>query len=327
MFQRRRLRMELRKAREAANLTQREVAPSMDWSLSKLIRIETGAVGISTSDLKVLLQLYHVDPGRIDELVEAARAAREPAWWSPYKDVASQETLTFIGYESAASVIRNFEPIVIPGLLQTEEYARATLAEMVPTTAPADPQILTRVDSLVELRMERQDRLTRREDPPKIFFAIDESVIHRWVGGPNIMRRQLRRVREVLDQPEFTIWIVPYQVGLYQRQRIAYQLLEFPSDDDDDVLYLESVQGEDIVRDDFQEAAVFLEAFWRIEQIALKNEAAIGLIERALSDIDSGVSDAATTGTPGRAPSDAKNSAPQRPPRRGRAQAGEDPAA
>lgn len=324
MFQRRRLRMELRKAREAVNLTQREVAPAMDWSLSKLIRIETGAVGISTSDLKVLLQLYRVDPARIEELVEAARAAREPAWWSPYRDVASQETLTLIGYESAASVIRNFEPVVVPGLLQTEEYARATLAEMVPLTAPADPQVLTRVDSLVELRMERQDRLTRRSDQPKIFFAMDEAVIHRWVGGPNVMRRQLRRILEALEQPEWTIWIVPFAVGLYQRQRTAYQLLEFPSDDDDDVLYLESVQGEDIVRDDFQEAAVYLEAFWRLEQVALKNEVAISLVEKALSDIEAGNAEPAAPITPERvvaaaaeAPA-AAHPTPPRPPRRGR---------
>jgi transcriptional regulator with XRE-family HTH domain len=283
MFQRRRLRTELRKAREAANLTQKEVAPAMDWSLSKLIRIETGAVTISINDLKVLLQLYQVgDTGRVQALVDMARAAREPAWWSSYREATSPEFLAFLGYESSASIIRNFQPVLVPGLLQTEEYARATLIELLPRVAQPEATMVTHVDKLVELRMERQERIAQHPEPPKLFFALDEAVIHRWVGGPDVMRRQLRRLRDALLDDAITIWIVPFSAGLYQRQRVAYQLFEFPADDDDDVLYLEEARGEMVIRDDLQETAVYLEAFWRIEQVALKNDAAVSLVDEAL---------------------------------------------
>jgi transcriptional regulator with XRE-family HTH domain len=289
MFQRRRLRTELRKARESANLTQKEVAPAMDWSLSKLIRIETGAVTISINDLKVLLQLYQVNDGkRVQSLVDMARAAREPAWWSAYRESTTPEFLAFLGYESSAAIIRNFEPMLVPGLLQTEEYARATIAETLPPVAQPEATVMTQVDQLVELRMERQDRISQRAERPKLFFALDEAVIHRWVGGPEVMRRQLRRLKEALVDPTLTIWIVPFSAGLYQRQRSAYLLFEFPAEEDDDVLYLEAARGELVIKDDLQESAIYLEAFWRIEQVALKNESAVELIDRALSRLAAG---------------------------------------
>lgn len=124
---RRRLRSELRKAREAAGMTQRDVAAAMDWSQSKLIRIETGAVNISTNDLRALLGHYGIERARTENLVEVARASRDQPRWNVYKDVAEPEYIAFLGYESSASIIRNFEPLLIPGLLQTEEYAREIL--------------------------------------------------------------------------------------------------------------------------------------------------------------------------------------------------------
>ncbi|WP_305784725.1 helix-turn-helix domain-containing protein [Symbioplanes lichenis] len=287
MVQRRRLRVELRKAREAARLSQKDVAPEMDWSLSKLIRIETGAVAISINDLRVLLQLYGItDQARIDTLVGMARAAREPAWWFPYRDRLSTEFATMLSYESAASIIRNFQPLLMPGLLQTEEYARATLAEMVPPLAP-DPTLLGQLDNLVELRLERQERLSSRTDPPKLFFALDEAVLYRWVGGPDVMRRQLERLKDALTETRTTLWIVPFSEGLYQRMRGAYMLLELPTtEENEDVLYIEDFRGEFLIKDDLQETAVYLEAFWRIEQIAWKNEKAVTLVDRALATLD-----------------------------------------
>jgi hypothetical protein len=258
----------------------------MDWSLSKLIRIETGSVSITINDLKVLLQVYGVTgAARTQQLVEMAKAAREPAWWSSYRNVSTPEFSSFLSFEFAASIIRNYEPLLMPGLLQTEEYARATVATLVSPGTPVDAQVTSRVDSLVELRMERQERIMQRADRPKIFFAMDEAVVHRWVGGADVMRRQLRRLKEALSESGLTIWIVPFSAGLYKRQRGPYQLFEFPSDEDDDVLYLEGTRGDLIVRDDLGEAAIYLEAFWQIEQIALKNEEATILIEEAISHL------------------------------------------
>jgi transcriptional regulator with XRE-family HTH domain len=281
MVQRRRLRVELRKARESAGLAQRDVAPAMDWSLSKLIRIETGVVGISINDLRALLQLYGIiEPVRIQDLVAMAKAAKEPAWWAPYKDAVPPEFASFLSYESAASIIRNFEPMLVPGLLQTEEYARATLLELAPRAN------VDRADALIELRMERQERLAQRLERPKVFFAMDEAVLHRWVGGPAVMRRQLARLKEALANPDVTIWIVPFSAGLYQRLRGPYALFELSSSgESEDVLYLEGTRGDMVIRDDFDEAAVYLEAFWAIEQIALKNESAVELIDLAMARI------------------------------------------
>ena len=125
----------------------------MDWSLSKVIRIEAGNVGIQTNDLKALLRYYQVDPERTDEFVVLARAARERAWWSGYRDVASPWLLQLIGYESAAFIKRNFETLLVPGILQTEEYARAVI-EQWEEGAPAG-----RVDSLVEKFQMLNERL------------------------------------------------------------------------------------------------------------------------------------------------------------------------
>ncbi|MFC3540693.1 helix-turn-helix domain-containing protein [Couchioplanes caeruleus subsp. azureus] len=286
MVQRRRLRVELRKAREAAGLTQKEVAPAMDWSLSKLIRIETGAVGISINDLKVMLQLYGVtDESRIQSLIAMARAAKEPAWWAPYKDAISPEFSSFLSYESAASIIRNFEPILVPGLLQTEEYARATLTQLAPLSS-TEADVLGAIDGLVELRMERQERLSQRDEPPKIFLALDESVLYRWVGGGPVMQRQLERIKAALTFPYFTIWIVPYRAGIYSKMRGPYVLLELPAlGGNEDILYFEDFRGEEVIRDEFHDTAAYLEAFWTLEQIAYKNEDSIAIVDKAIASL------------------------------------------
>ena len=175
--QRRRLRAELRRARLEADLTQDQVAAAMDWSLSKLIRIENGSVGISTNDLRAILQYYKItDSDRTAELLAMARSARERSWWSEYRDIASKPVLQVIEYEAAAIISRNFQPQVVPGLLQTEEYARAVLGQLNSQSSRE------RVDSLVHIRMRRQELLDRA-DPPLLFFIMDEPVVRRWSAG------------------------------------------------------------------------------------------------------------------------------------------------
>lgn len=264
---RRRLRSELRKTREAAQLTQRDVARAMDWSLSKLIRIETGAVSITTNDLRMLLAHYQIsDQARVDALVEVARASRERSWWSNYREVASPEYVAFLGYESSASIIRNFEPLLVPGLLQTEEYARTVISVI------RGPDV-RKIDALVDLRMERQELLTR-DGAPDTHFILDEAVIHRAVSGPDVMRRQLRHMRELAERPNVTIRVVPFAHGIYPLMRGAYVLFEFPDPEDEDVLYLETPEGEQIFRDNLPEdegtQIKYLSAFWELEQIADK---------------------------------------------------------
>ncbi len=241
----------------------------MDWSLSKVIRIEAGTVGISTNDLKALLRHYQlVDDGRTDELVALARAARERSWWSVYRDVAPAGLLQLIGYESAAAIRRNFEPLLIPGLLQTEEYARAVIRQF-EERYPAE-----RVDTLVEIRMRRQELLDRA-DPPLLFFILDEAVVRRLVGGTAVMRRQVRRLTEIAASPNVTIELVPFSAGVHPGIKGPFVVLEFPDAVDDDVLYLESARGDLISRDVQEEILAYREIFEQLRAMSLGPEASV----------------------------------------------------
>jgi len=262
-------------------MTQREVAAAMDWSPSKLIRIESGAVNISTNDLRALLGHFGVDSARIDALVEVARAARETTRWNIYKDVARPEYLAFLGYEASATIIRNFEPLLVPGLLQTEEYARAVVSVLV----NHDP---TKIDPLVDLRMERQELLVR-EPAPSLHFIIDESVIRRAMGGHSVMRRQLRHLQQLSEYPNITIRIVPFEYGMYPRHQVAYVLFEFSEPEDEYVLYVESPQqNEYIIRESSPEEkgkaspVQYLEVFYELEQNT-SPEYTIGLLQDAIN--------------------------------------------
>src|SRR6266700_1341664 len=206
--QRRRLRAELRRVRLEAGLTQEQVATAMDWSLSKLIRIENGTTaGISTNDLKAILLHYKItDEARTAELIALARASRERSWWSTYREIASPRLIQLIEYEQAAYISRNYQSFVIPGMLQTAEYARASINQLAPDM-PA-----SQVDPRVEIRMKRQE-LLKRSDPPLMFFIMDEGVVRRLVGGKDVMRQQLRRMIDVTDMPKVTIEVVPFSAG------------------------------------------------------------------------------------------------------------------
>lgn len=278
VVQRRRLRAELRRARLEADLTQDQVASAMDWSLSKLIRIENGSVGISTNDLRAILQYYKItDSDRIAELVAMGRAARERSWWSEYRDVASRPVLQVIEYEAAAIISRNFQPQVVPGLLQTEEYARAVLGSL----NSQSPQ--ERIDSLVDIRMRRQELLDRAD--PLLFFIMDEAVVHRLVGGKAVMRRQLRRLSEVSAKPNVTVEIVPFSAGIHPGMLGPFVIYEFPDAADDDTVYLENQQGEFINRDDPEEILAYRERFEQLRELSLGPKGSRDFLDKLDDDL------------------------------------------
>jgi transcriptional regulator with XRE-family HTH domain len=264
--QRRRLRAELRRIRIEMEQTQEQVAAAMDWSLSKLIRIENGSVNISTNDLKVLLDHYGiVDDRRVEELVALAKAARERSWWSVYRDVAPPQLVQFIEYQAAAMITRNFESLLIPGLLQTEEYARNVIKEF--SGRPRPPK--DRLDALVALRMKRQELLKRTGPPPWFFFILDEGVLRRMVGGKDVMDRQIRHLIELASRDDVTIEVVPFSAGVHHGMHGPFVILEFPEAEDDDVLYLESPRGDLIHRDDPEEIVAYREIFEELRHMSL----------------------------------------------------------
>lgn len=276
VIQRGRLTRELRRIRKDAGMTQEQVAAAMEWSLSKLIRIEGGGVSISISDLKSLLTHYQIaDENHVEELVGLARAARQRSWFTAFRDITSPQYVTFVGYEVAASIIRQFEPTLIPGQLQTEEYARTVTLEYA-----AD-----RVDKMVEIRIRRQEVL---EEPGRLFFFIlDEAAIRRQVGAPTnpgIMRRQLRKLIEIARQPNITIEIVPFSAGVHPGMKGPFTLLEFPGDDED-VLYLENARGgasnpSALLTGEDPQILTHREAFERLREQSLGPKESIDLISR-----------------------------------------------
>jgi transcriptional regulator with XRE-family HTH domain len=274
-IQRRRLRGELRRARVGARLTQSDVAAAMDWSLSKLIRIESGSVAISSNDLRALLHHYGiVDQADIDRLLSLARAGKEQrAWWNAYRGSTSQQYLTFLGYENSASVIYMFQPLLIPGLLQDEDYARAVLR------AYGGSVTEKRVEEWVELRMRRQD-LLERPNPPEMFFVLDEATLHRWVGGRDVMRHQLHRLKNEAAGDNIVIEIVPFTAGQHPGMKGPFCIMEFADDRDEDV-FLENPRGDTISRDEQEEIKPYREAFCQLRELVGREEPE-GLIDKAL---------------------------------------------
>ncbi|MGI5165412.1 helix-turn-helix domain-containing protein [Spirillospora sp. CA-253888] len=267
----RRLRIELRKAREAAGLTQEQAAKDLEWSLSKIIRIEGGTVRVAVTDVKILLQLYGVSAEREAEFLALARAAREQGWWSSYRRFLSPQMLDLIGYESAARLTREFQPLVLPGLLQTSAYAEEIITSVRPEF-PAD-----KVADLVEVRMRRQE-IFDRDDPPQTSFVIDEAAIRRKVGGAVVMRAQLAHLLEMAQRPSVTIEIVPIDSGAHPGLQGPFKIIEFAEPEDDDVLYLEGAQGELLGRDYREEIVRYRERFELLRRISLGPEGSAVLL-------------------------------------------------
>jgi transcriptional regulator with XRE-family HTH domain len=260
VVQQRRLRTELRKIREANHFVQKDVAQALEWSVSKLIRLETGVVGITKVDLLALLRHYGVeDQNRTDELVELARISRTKAWWDKYREQYGQQFITFLGYEASAKVIRQFHSLTVPGLLQTREYAHTLMS--------SHRQSPERVSLGVDVRLERQ-RLFDQEDGPQFFFILDEAVVRRAVGGPDVMRDQLRRIKDLSQRPNVSIQIARFDIGAYVGMKGSFTVFELPYEEEDYAVLLEHANGDVLVQNNPVEASEFVETFYELEAVA-----------------------------------------------------------
>jgi transcriptional regulator with XRE-family HTH domain len=258
----RRLRAELRRCREDAGRTQKAVAEALGWSTSKVIRIETGAVNVSTSDVMALLHYYGIsDPAVADGLLAATRS-REEGWWEKYRSYVTQQFQLFLGYEDSATRICQYMREIVPGLLQTEEYAKALFTDY---HQPDQEQI----DRGARIRMRRQE-LLRRPNCPELLFVLDEAVIHRWVGGPEVMQHQLLRVKELARHPSITIQIVPFTAGMYVgMQGSSFTIFEFPARD-----YVVAIEDphRDLIVNDPDTSSSYIETFLAVQQLACLEE-------------------------------------------------------
>jgi hypothetical protein len=236
----------------------------MDWHPSKIIRIETGAVGISTNDLRALLGLYKIhDSERTDELIELARASRQSSWSSKYRGRISSQFLQYIEYEEAASVLRTYEPLVVPGLLQTEEYADTIIRKHADAGTPADL-----IQTRMEIRLTRQ-HLLEQPSPPTSIFVLDQAAVQRLVGERNIARGQLDRLINLATRPNITIEVVPFSAGLHRGMLEAFLILEFSEPEDSDVLFVETSRDLIVSHDEAGEISGYLEVFNQLRSISL----------------------------------------------------------
>lgn len=231
----------LRERRYARGEKQEAVAKALEWSRSKFIRIESGAVPISRGDLELLLRHYEVkDDALVQRLIALARGARAAAWWDKH-EIGDKAFRAYIGFEAGASSIRMAQGLLVPGILQTESYARIVTGAYV----PADE-----VQPVVELRLERQENVFDRA--PKQRHVLDESVIRRKAG--DAMPGQLRHLRELADRDEIDIRVIPYDAGPHFGMRGPFALLGFDVDLDD-VLFLESARRGDLLVPSFDIAS------------------------------------------------------------------------
>lgn len=226
---------QLRRLREAAGVTREAAGYHIRSSESKISRLELGRVGFKERDVADLLELYGLhDAAQRDPLVAQARQANQPGWWHAFDDVLPGWFQTYIGLESAASLIRSYQIQFLPGLLQTESYARAVITA-------GDPGIsVGEIDRRIELRRQRQS-LLRQADPLHFWTVLDEAAIHRPLGGRRVMREQLEHLLDLMTLPNVIIQIMPFALSGHAGDGGNFSILRFPEPDLPDVVYLEQM--------------------------------------------------------------------------------------
>lgn len=230
---RKRLGMELRRLREQAGFTLAQVGEKLECSEARISRLETGHVGVRPGDVMELLEIYQVDDPHIREaLVTFARESRRKGWWHSYNDVMPSWFEPYVGFEAAASAIWTYESHLMPGLLQTPEYARAL--EYAAPRPDSDEEIERRV----ALRTARQDVFSR-ENPPDMWVILSEAVLRLSVAEPEVMRKQLHQLLVLAKMPYLTLQVLPFASKAHVNPLGSFKVMEFSDPLDPKLVYLE----------------------------------------------------------------------------------------
>jgi transcriptional regulator with XRE-family HTH domain len=240
---RKRLTVELRRLREQAGLTCEDVGQRLECSGTRISRMETGRIGARPGDVRELLEIYGVTGAEADSLVQLARDARRKGWWHAFGRVLPPWFEAYVGLESDAARLHDFQPSVVPGLLQTEDYARAILRDAPHAGYDED------IDQQVELRMRRQAVLDQ-PGPPQVQVVLGESVLWMQVGGPAVLRAQLLRLADLAARPDLSLQVLPLRTAAHAQPVGPFTLLEFADPADPTVVYLEHLTGSLLLEDD-----------------------------------------------------------------------------
>ena len=276
------LRGELVRLRRESGLTQEQVAADLEWSPSKLIRVEGGRSSITKVDLDALLGRYGVTSESTRERLQLLnRGARERGWWDKYRDDVAPTYLSYVGFEAGAAFIREYESSFLPGLLQTADYAEAVTVNSVDAI---------RVAAIVGLRLQRQAELAQRDPRPRQYYVVDEAVVRRHVGiakSPDIMPDQLRRIADKAEQDELvTFRVIPFGAGAHRGLYGPFTLLEFDGGLPD-VLYIDAGRGEfaNMVMGDDPRVTEYRDDFELLLEDALSADKSIELIRRVAEEM------------------------------------------
>jgi transcriptional regulator with XRE-family HTH domain len=233
---RRRLGQELRRLRELKGMTAEEVAERLLVSQSKISRLENGRRSISQRDVRDLCGVYEVEDHRIvDSLMQMAKDSRQQGWWHSFGDIPYS---VYIGLETDAASLRVYDPQVVPGLLQTRQYAEALITGALPEATPAD------IDKRVQVRLRRQERIAAEENPLRLWAVLDEAAVRREVGSKQVMIEQLEYLLEMSQLPHVTVQLIPFEMGAHPGVSGQYAILEFPDAADSSVVYIEGVTSD-----------------------------------------------------------------------------------
>jgi transcriptional regulator with XRE-family HTH domain len=275
---RRRLARLLRDFREAAGITAAEAAKSVRRSQSWLSRTERALNPAPEGPVLLhLLALYGVTGQEAENLAVIAEESNEKGWWHTYRDNVTDDYATFIGLEDAAEAIRSFEPAYIPGLLQTEEYARTVIAG---GPIPFDHD---QVEARIRVLMGRRKLLTR-EHPLKLWAVIDETVLHRTIGGIDVMREQLLHLAGCAQVPGVAVQVLPFTSGMHPAMSGAFHVIRFPGSDDPDAGYADTPLGT-IYADEPYDVDRLKRAFQNLSELALSHHASMEAVAKAAASM------------------------------------------
>lgn len=260
---RRRLGAELRRLRDLAGLTSGEAAQRVGWHQSKVSRIETGHSSVRAEDVNLLLDAYSVRDRDVRDLLHTlAGHGHQRGWWHDFREVLPVEYRDFISLETGATRARSLETTVVPGLLQTPGYARALTRDVLPQLGPRE------VAALAEVRIARQAVLLEQDPPLELSAVLDEAVLRRGVGGPEVMAGQLRWLARAAELPQVSLQVLPFAAGGHIGVTGSFVIFSFPRIADLDVVVLDHLTGSLCV-DRKEDIAAYTAAFARLCDRAL----------------------------------------------------------
>jgi transcriptional regulator with XRE-family HTH domain len=265
----RRLMRELTRLRQAQGLSLERAAQRLDFSKSKLYRIENGRARLSLDDLEDMLDLYALRSPQREALVQLGRDARKRGWWTAYSDVF---TGSYVGMESEAAKVQ-VNAHIVPGFLQTDEYTRAVIAATRPTLERGE------VDRRVVARSARQQALSSRDAPPEFHVVLDEVALRRQVGGAEVMSAQLVALAEARGQPRLTLQVLPFAAGATAGMEGEFVILTFPDPEDPPVAYVEGLMG-DVYLESDNELDVYSVAWSHLVSSALSPDESESMIRK-----------------------------------------------